>query len=260
MIKPVLKYYNLSAVVTAFSSTRHGGYSKGNFGEFNINEYCGDDILTIQRNREALSSVLNIDNDRLVMPHQTHSTNIRQIGPEFFHLSLDVKKRILEDVDGVMTDMKNVCVAVSTADCIPLLIYDAEHHACAAIHAGWRGTVKRIVKNAIEAMALSYNSKPEDLEVCIGPGISLDSFEVGDEVWQEFADAGFDMERISRKYEKWHIDLCECNRIQLMETGVYPDKIQVAGICTYSHSDDFFSARKLTQQSGRILSGILLNQ
>jgi copper oxidase (laccase) domain-containing protein len=96
----------------------------------------------------------------------------------------------------------------------------------------------------------------------IGPGISLESFEVGDEVYEAFRKEGFPMERIACRFpaaegEKWHIDLWECNRQQLLSLGVPEAQIQVAGVCTYKNPDQFFSARRLGIRSGRILSGIM---
>ena len=92
---------------------------------------------------------------------------------------------------------------------------------------------------------------------CIGPGISLDAFEVGDEVYQAFEQAGFQMQAISCRKEKWHIDLWEANRLQLISEDVPSSAIELAGICTYSQYEHFFSARRLGIHSGRILSGIM---
>ena len=283
MTDPVLSYYNLSPYVVAFSSTRKGGCSKGNYKEFNVNMFCGDEVAHIDANRRALCCLLQIDEDSLVMPHQVHGTVVRRIDEAF--LALDKAERMtqLEGVDAVMTDVRQVCVGVSTADCIPVLLYDEAHHAVCAVHAGWRGTVARIVGKAITAMQQAYGTAPEQLKAVIGPGISLESFEVGDEVYNEFASSGFDMQLIARRFpvmspvaqcpseykddttpaswhtqEKWHIDLWACNQQQLESAGVDKKNIQVAGICTYKHSDEFFSARKLGIDSGRILTAIQL--
>lgn len=265
---PVLLDYDLGERITAFSSTRFGGVSQGHYGEFNVNEYCGDSPEAIQENRRLLCEKLCIDPSRLVLPHQVHGTVVRQINKDFFLLS-DVKQRqLLEGVDAVMTDVPQICIGVSTADCIPVIIYDTKHHAACAVHAGWRGTVRRIVRHAIEAMTVAYGSHPESLRAAIGPGISLEAFEVGDEVYQAFADAGFKMEQIARRFKsrssnhnsqtKWHIDLWECNRQQLIYGGLAAGNIHVAGICTFNHYADYFSARRLGINSGRILTGVVL--
>ena len=83
------------------------------------------------------------------------------------------------------------------------------------------------------------------------------NFEVGQEVYDAFSAAGFPMERIVRMYEKWHIDLPTCNRLQLLAAGLQTDRIQMADCCTFSHADEYFSARKLGLKSGRIFTGIM---
>lgn len=250
MISPQLTYYNMGTGVTAFSTTRQGGCSTGNYAAFNINGYCGDDEVHIAANKVALCSLLGIDSNRLVMPHQVHDCVVRRIdGPQ---------QGVIEGVDAVMTDVPQLCIGVSTADCIPVLLYDSTHRAVSAVHAGWRGTVLRIVQKAVEAMHDTYGTAPADLQAVIGPGISLDSFEVGDEVYDQFLSAGFDMQPISRRDAKWHIDLPMCNRLQLMEAGIPADHIQMTNICTYQQYDRYFSARRLGIQSGRIYTGILI--
>lgn len=258
MMKPQLTYYDISPDTTAFSTTRHGGHSTGNYAELNINRYCGDTPEDIEKNLEDLCRELGVDKERVIMPHQTHGTEVMQIGADFLSLSATVKEMILEGVDALITDVKDVCIGVSTADCIPILIYDYAHHAAAAVHAGWRGTVKRIACKAVKMMEVSFGSRPEDLTAVIGPGISIDAFEVGDEVYAEFEAAGFNMADISRQEDKWHIDLPECNRRQLAAMGLKENNINVSWVCTYNNSNDYFSARKLGTESGRIFTGIIL--
>ena len=258
--RPVLNYYNIADDVTAFSTTRHGGCSKGNYGEFNVNEYCGDSTEAVTSNRKALYAALGIEADRLIMPHQTHSIEVRHIGRDFFALPDEIKKMLLDGVDGVMTDVPGVCVGVSTADCIPVLLYDEEHQAVCAVHAGWRGTASRIVQKALADMRAAFLTTPSKVKAVIGPGISLKNFEVGDEVYNQFSAGGFDMDRIARRYDKWHIDLPLCNRLQMEEAGVSPDTITDCAVCTYDNVADYFSARRLGTESGRIYNGILLNR
>ena len=257
-LKPQLTFYDLAERITAFSSTRHGGCSQGAYGEFNVNAYCGDDPQDIAENRKALCRLLKIGADRLVMPHQVHTTGIAQIGHTFFRLKEEVRRQVLEGIDALMTNIPGICIGVSTADCIPIILYDPEHHAASVVHSGWRGTVANIAGVAVTSMQMAYQSRPEQLKAVIGPGISLQNFEVGDEVYEQFAAAGYPMDQIARRYAKWHIDLWQCCRLQLEHEGILQENIQVAGICTYDHSDDYFSARRLGIDSGRILTGIVL--
>ena len=266
--------------VRAFSTTRRGGYSVGPYAGFNINHYCGDDEAAIAKNRQALCSMLGITDDRLIMPHQVHLTKLLRIDEAFLALQEEERLQLLEGIDAVMTDVPGVCIGVSTADCIPLLLYDEEHQAICAVHAGWRGTVARITEKAVAAMKTTYGTRPEKLRAQIGPGISLESFEVGNEVYEAFSQAGFDMNAISKRPEikdspltshpspltthllpltsKWHIDLPECNRLQLISAGVAEHHIALSHICTYQQCDTYFSARRLGINSGRIYTGILL--
>ena len=116
-----------------------------------------------------------------------------------------------------------------------------------------------IVGHVLERMRILYGTDGADVSAFIGPGISLRAFEVGDEVYETFRLAGFPMERIARRESKWHIDLSEANRLQLLDFGVPSAAIEACGICTYIHCDDFFSARRLGIRSGRMLTGIMLN-
>ncbi len=254
---PELTYYHLSDRVTAFSTTRHGGFSRGNYAELNLNAYCGDDPEMTAKNREEVRKLLTI-NGPLIIPHQVHGTEVRQVSDRFLRLSASEQQASLEGIDAVMTDVEELCIGVSTADCIPVLLYDPIHHCAAAVHAGWRGTVARIVGKTIHAMSAVYGSRPHDLQAVIGPGISRQHFEVGQEVYDAFAQADFPMETIASRYEKWHIDLPLCNRLQMETAGVPPSHIQDTAICTYGQYEDYFSARRLGIQSGRIYSGIVL--
>ena len=265
---PQLTEYDLGTSVRAFSTTRHGGVSEGNYGAFNINRYCGDVEAHVDRNRQLLADELSIHPDCILMPHQTHSDEVRQIAADFLALPAQIQQMVLEGVDAVMTDLSGICIGVSTADCIPILLFDSEHHAVCAVHAGWRGTVKRIVEKAFASMRLAYHTNPQSLKAVIGPGISLANFEVGDDVYAQFSSAHFPMAELARQYPnrqtaetpflKWHIDLPGCNRYLLKSLGVPSTHITMSEVCTYAQSEDYFSARQLGTDSGRIFTGILL--
>lgn len=258
-MKPQLFLYDTPDGVVAFSTTRHGGVSKGNYASLNINGYCGDAKEDVAENRRLLCMSLNLsDESHLVIPHQTHGTTVLTVDKTFMALDEEQRQQRLEGIDAVITNVPQICIGVSTADCIPIIIYDDVYHAAAAIHAGWRGTVARIVKKAVAALQAAYGSQPTELQAWIGPGISLKNFEVGQEVYDQFAEAGFQMERIAMKYEKWHIDLPMCNRMQLEEAGVPLQSIRQMAVCTYDQTDDYFSARRLGINSGRIYTGVIL--
>lgn len=264
-IKPSLLEYALSSKLRAFSTTRLGGVGCGNYSEFNINPYCGDVPENVEANRQALCKELGISPNQLVLPHQTHTTNCRIIDDHFLKATADEQKSLLENVDAVITSVPHLCIGVSTADCVPVIIYNEERNIIAAIHAGWRGTLGEICKKAVSIICKTYGVKAEELHAVIGPSISLDAFEVGQEVYDAFESSGkFPMNSISRLYpskegrEKWHIDLWAANFITLEKVGLMLKNIQVAGICTYAHYERFFSARRLGINSGRIFTGIMI--
>ena len=224
--------YDTPSHIAAFSTTRDGGVS--------------------------------IPIPRLFMPHhQVHGTTTRIIDEAFINKNPLEQVLALDGVDALSTNLSNVFVCVKTADCIPVLLWDDHTHVVSAVHAGWKGTQKRIVETNIDVLNATYGTQPENLHAIIGPGIGPESFEVGDEVYGLFAQAGFPMEKLAKRYpdsrnpqaEKWHIDLWECNRLQLIKKGINPENIHVSGIDTYTNYDRFFSARR--HIDGRIINGIM---
>ena len=261
--KRVLEYdlNSLYSNIFCFSTTRHGGVSSGNYSSFNCNEYCGDNIENVIDNRNILITLLPQKPEKLVFPHQTHGTEVAIIDKDYIAKSEDEQRVILEGVDALITNLKNICLCISTADCIPILLFDSKNNIVSAIHAGWRGTVNRIVEKCITLMRDKFHTDPNDLFACIGPGISLDNFEVGNEVYDEFYNKNFDVNQISflnKLTGKWHLDLSKANEIELIKVGVKRENIEYSYICTYNNNETFFSARRQGINSGRILSGIML--
>ena len=267
--------YTLAPEVRAFSTMRSGGFSKGNYGEFNANAFCGDDKEAVRNNRKILATEIGIPQENFIYTHQIHSTFVREVNERFLQMPLAERQNLLEGVDALITNQPNVCLCISTADCIPIVVYDPQHHAVACIHAGWRGTLRRIVEVAMQKMQTTYHTNPADCKAIIGPGISLEYFEVGDEVYDAFESAGFDMTAISMRpngqfavvnntleilKEKWHIDLPKCNSLQLLECGLKAKNIDMCGICTYQNVDQYFSARRLGVKSGRMITGVMLKK
>lgn len=266
MSEPILTYYNMAPRVLAFSTTRHGGAGRGSHGELNINPFCGDDPSAVAANRKSLETWLGVAGDRLLVPHQVHGTKNLQVTGDVLACPQEERVRLLEGVDSLTTDIRGVCIGVSTADCMPVLLYDPVHGAAAAVHAGWRGTARRIVQETCRAMCAAFGTRTRDLKAVIGPGISLKNFEVGQEVYDAFAANGFDMDLIARLFpchanpdtERWHIDLPVCNELQLEDAGVPEGNIIQSQICTYDSCGDYFSARRLGSDSGRIYTGIIM--
>ena len=270
-MQPQLLEYSLSDGVRAFSTTRKGGVGEGAYSEFNITHYCGDDPKHVADNRMLLCRELGINDHQLFLPRQVHGKEILFIDDAFLKWNDAQRTSALDGVDAVVTGIPGICIGVSTADCVPVLLFDEVKKVSAAIHAGWRGTVARIVSETIQFMEAKCGCHASNMKAVIGPSISLTAFEVGNEVYMAFSKAGFPMHSISRFYAhpsgdaekggkvgKWHLDLWAANWLLLEESGVPLENIQVANVCTYATSDSFFSARQLGINSGRIYNGIII--
>lgn len=254
-------FHNLHTQITAFSTTRNGGVSIGNYASMNCTPYTGDDTEAVQRNLKLLCTALHINKEQLIIPYQTHSVNALVIDKEFLQQNAEKRDEQLQNIDALITQEKGVCLCVSTADCTPILLYDKKQQVIAAIHAGWRGSVNCIVRKTLEQMNRLYNTQGEDIYAAVGPCIGFDAFEVGDEVYDAFKQNDFPMEYISGwkpETHKWHIDLQMANSVQLLDFGVPTEQIDFCDICTFTRHEEFFSARRLGIKSGRTLSGIFM--
>lgn len=145
--------------------------------------------------------------------------------------------------DALLENAPGAVVAVKTADCIPILLADDRHHAVAAVHAGWRGTVARIAEHALQAMRARFGTDAANVHAAIGPGIGKCCYEVGPEVAEQFGERG-----------RGHIDLAAANREQLEAAGVGFGRIYIANLCTMCRAADFHSFRRDKEAAGRLYS------
>lgn len=253
--------YNLLAQhpeITHFTTSRAGGIGTGNYSSLNLSEYSGDHPTAVAENRLLLCNEIGIKPQHLFIPFQTHEDLIGIIDSEFLSLNPEAQHLALQGVDALITSVPNICIGVTMADCVPILLYDPICKVAAVVHAGWRGTVKHLASKTVALMASQFHSNPSDIIAAIGPSIGLAAFEVGKEVAMEFTRSGFS-DCIITNYPKPHIDIWAANRQDLTEAGLNPQNIEVSGICTYTHHDRFFSARRLGIQSGRIVTGIAIH-
>lgn len=246
-----------------FITTRHGGVSVGNYASLNLGDFCGDNPEAVRENRSRLCETLGIAPGDLYVAYQTHGSGIRVIGKEFLSADKEQQKAALHGVDALLTNVSGIALAVTTADCVPVLLYAPDKQIVGVVHAGWRGTVSRLTGEVVDRMVTAYGADPETILAGIGPSIGQEAFEVGEEVADAFKVSGFDLDRICRydkESGKAHFDLVEANRQLMLEKGVRASRIEAARICTYTMSSDFYSARKSGIDSGRFLTGIMLNK
>lgn len=160
----------------------------------------------------------------IVTPRQTHTANVGIVtSPD----------QSFPETDALITQLPGIAVGVRTADCVPVILHSPDIHAVAAIHAGWKGTVGRIVMNTIREM-IGLGADPKKMYAAIGPCICGECYEVSEELAQTFENAGLKdaVIRDSAKNTKPHIDLVEANRLILIESGVRAENIHSCGICT----------------------------
>jgi YfiH family protein len=264
-------------------STRRGGVSSAycreeDPGELNLGFTPDDSRENVLRNRELLAeAITGAATTPLATVRQFHS-NVVVIGGSG---AADSGKP-LGRADGLMTDEPGILLGIQTADCIPVLVADRRQKAVAAFHAGWRGTVRRIVESGIGRMRMEFGSRPEDLMAAIGPGNLVCCYQVGDDVYSEFESQFsygaelfhevYNSDPVKTKYPllfmtqrapghssigpSLHVDLVEANRRQLLDAGLKPGAIQTVGACTHCHPEMFFSHRGSKGRCGRMLSVI----
>lgn len=156
--------------------------------------------------------------------------------------------------DVIVSDAKGVLAGVKTADCVPILIGDPVTGAFAAVHAGWRGTLATAVVVGVERLAKEYDARPENLRVAIGASAGACCYEVGIEVIEAFKSKFVDGEKLFTPSRNGHafVDLLKANSDQLISTGVNPERIHIAPICTMCRTDLFFSYRKEKNLHGKV--------
>ncbi len=257
--------YDLSPKVRAFSTLRYSGDGgEGAYASFNLTHYCGDSPEHVSRCRAELCQELGITNDCLLLPRQTHTARVLTIDADFLCCSLEERARRMENVDALVAADHGLCIGISTADCVPILLVDETAEVIAAVHAGWRGLVTHIPEATVAAMQ-ALGAQSHRLRAVIGPSIGPASFEVGEEVVEAFRLADYPQTLVyrspsvdDRRILKNYIDLWAAAAHALERAGLLLDRILIAGVDTYTHTDTFFSARRLGLLSGRTYSGILL--
>jgi YfiH family protein len=255
------KSFNKYKEIAHFCTTRHGGVSVGNFASFNLSPFSGDNINDVEKNIALLAQIIDIDKRMLVIPFQNHGSDIKIIDETFIQLSDIEQKEYLYGVDALISNTQGICIGVTTADCVPIFIYDPILQVIAVIHAGWRGTCAGIAEKTIRKMIELFNCDATNLQVVIGPSISPENYTVGEELIEKFTESGFPTQLIFKKTnEQIHLDLWKANTWLIENTGVPANQIEIYGKCTYTDHNNFYSARRLGIKSGRMLSGILLKK
>ena len=231
--------------------TRNGGESRGYLSSLNVGLTVGDDPEIVARNRELAFKTLNRQINTLSDSWLIHRDDVL-----IYDTPRSLDQKIPPKADIILTDNTAVSLFMRYADCVPILLYDPEHHAIGLAHAGWQGTVTKVAKTAVEAMGTRYGTRPSHLLAAIGPSIGPDRYQVGPEVVEQVKEAfGVDAPSLLPQFEdSTHFDLWSANRLTLEQTGVR--QVESVEICTASNTQDWFSHRAEQGKTGRF--GVLL--
>lgn len=216
--------------------------------------FTGDLPKVFLTSRKILAEKLGIETEQLIFPRQEHTNCVAEIN--------QIPDIEIKATDALITNKKGICLCIQTADCVPILLFDPVKQVIAAVHAGWRGTVKKIVASTVEKMISGYHSNPKDILAVIGPSISSEVYEVGDEVVAEAKKSLPDPEKalILNISGKYHFNLWEANKQLMVSSGIPVQNIEIAGECTFSNPHNYFSARKNGIATGRMVSGIMIKK
>jgi YfiH family protein len=257
-------------------STRLGGASKGN--TLNLGFTPQDSRPNVERNRAAFLKKLGI-------PKSWPLITLRQIHSDLIHCISEQTKETLAG-DGLITATPHLLLAIQTADCLPIILADTKRHALGVFHAGWRGTVRRILEKGVGEMRRYFGTRPADIKAAIGPGIHNCCYQVGEEVRTQF-ESQFayaaklfhevkESDPIREKYPLLfltarapghselpnilYLDLVEANRRQLLDAGVGPKSITASPLCTSCRPDLLFSHRAERGKTGRQMAAAAIRQ
>ena len=246
-------------------STRQGGlstaYAAGGPPEQNLGYTPEDDPATILAARQRLVAALTRSRKPLpdlVTIRQCHTGILQRVDRTHLPLTTPDGKALLQG-DALTTRDPNLLLGILTADCVPVLVADTRTHAVAAFHAGWRGTLARIVEHGIDTLRRDFGSRPQDLIAAIGPSIGACCFAVGEEVRQEFETQFPYAPELFSLSPQLHMDLWEANRRQLLAAGLNPSAITTIAHCTActrlpDGRRKYFSHRAEQGHTGRMLS------
>ena len=203
-------------------------------------------------NYKKICGKLGLNYINVVRPYQTHTNNVQSIYGKINKDDIDIALDELKDIDGVITDKKEIILSTLNADCILFLIFDPKNKVIASVHSGWKGTLGKIIENTINKMVEEYNSKPEDILVAISPSIRKCHFEVHDDVKIPYEETFKYTNRLNEIIEpigevdgkqKYKIDTVLVNKIMLIDMGIKEKNILDCEICSLCNCDQIHSRR-----------------
>lgn len=242
-------------------STRLGGVSTGIYESMNLGFRRGDEDRNVFENYRRLCESIGVDDKKLVFTDQVHKANVRVATTSDCGKGIQ-KERTYSEIDGHITNEREVPLLIFSADCVPILYVDPVTKSIGATHSGWRGTVQKIGAVTVKAMKEQYHSNPDDIIAVIGPCIGKECYEVSEDVAKAF-EGQFTNEQCKefltcngpndQNEIKYQLDLWEANRLILKEAGLKDEHIVVSRLCTMCHPELFFSHRATQGKRGSMV-------
>ncbi len=259
----LIRFKNLSAFrnLRHFVTTRSGGVSTGRFASMNLGFNVGDDYSNVLENYHILAAQIGAGANDFVIARQTHSANVSVLEDDLDEAAEFASGKVLADTDAIITALKDLCIMVRVADCVPLLLYDPQNLVAGVVHAGWRGTFKGAAYNTLLAMNENFGTHPSGVIAAIGPSAGPCCYEVGEDVREMSPFNEGERRNFFSEIEKggrFLLDLWGANRFQLTEAGVTLSNIETAGMCTICGHKNFFSARYNGSLTGRMGAGVMM--
>jgi len=227
--------------------SRRGGISPPPFDTLNVSTAVGDAPENVRENRARLAQIVGVSPKDFVTAWLVHGHDVARVGPE--PRGTRVRHR-----DALITDTPEVPLFMTFADCVPVILYDPEHHAVGLAHAGWRGTAAGVTMRTIAAMQQAYGTRPEALVVALGPAIHMCHYEVGPDVIEAFDVFGRGPVVFERQEDRYYLDLIATNVQQAQMMHVRD--VLTAPYCTACRTDLFYSHRAEKGKTGRF--GVLV--
>lgn len=262
---PLLEQFPLTHGVTY----RYGGVSEGSFDSFNMGLHVGDAPEAVAKNRKRLAQMLGVDPNHLTCGEQVHGVGVTRVTEDLVGRGAFSWDDSIPDSDAIHTNLVNVPLLLLVADCVPVLIYDAVHHAVAVVHAGWRGAIAHIVERTMDSMHDAYGTLPSDCYLFIGPSIGRDSFEVSEEIGEQFRQDMYalglsqvdQMVRYIRRERQMvptpHVDLKGYIAACIVQKGVPVEQVSISSTDTMI-TDGCYSYRRDQGRTGRMaMFGVL---
>jgi len=234
--------------------TRQGGISPEPWNSLNVGGTVGDERERVIENRFRSFRALGRDPHSIFDVWQVHSAEVVTTVAPHYSRPPEFK------ADAILTDKPDVTLFMRFADCVPILLHDPKRQVVGIVHAGWQGTVKKILREVVNRLQNNYGSNPADLLAAIGPSIGPDHYEIGPDVIERVR-AAFDGDAeglLESRDGGVHLDLWKANRVILEQAGV--ENVEVAGLCTACHPDDWYSHRAQKGKTGRFGALIALGQ